>query len=109
MNLSEKIRYLRIQKGMTQAELAEKLNTTKQTIGKYENQVVTNLPLNRIQELADALDTTPAYLMGWGEEKPADASSADELDLAILSLVKQLPSEQKRFLLAQLRGVTGEK
>lgn len=69
MNLSEKIRYLRIQKGMTQAELAEKLNTTKQTIGKYENQVVTNLPLNRIQELADALDTTPAYLMGWGEEK----------------------------------------
>ena len=106
---SEKIRYLRIQKGMTQAELAEKLNTTKQTIGKYENQVVTNLPLNRIQELADALDTTPAYLMGWGEEKPADASSADELDLAILSLVKQLPAEQKRFLLAQLRGVTGEK
>ena len=109
MNLSEKIRYLRIQKGMTQAELAEKLNTTKQTIGKYENQVVTNLPLNRIQELADALDTAPAYLMGWGEEKPADASSADELDLAILSLVKQLPAEQKRFLLAQLRGVTGEK
>lgn len=109
MNLSEKIRYLRIQKGMTQAELAEKLNTTKQTIGKYENQVVTNLPLNRIQELADALDTTPAYLMGWGEEKPADASSADEMDLAILSLVKQLPAEQKRFLLAQLRGVTGEK
>ena len=109
MNLSEKIRYLSIQKGMTQAELAEKLNTTKQTIGKYENQVVTNLPLNRIQELADALDTTPAYLMGWGEEKPADASSADELDLTILSLVKQLPEEQKRFLLAQLRGVTGEK
>jgi len=109
MNLSEKIRYLRIQKGMTQAELAEKLNTTKQTIGKYENQVVTNLPLNRIQELADALDTTPAYLMGWGEEKPADASSADELDLTILSLVKQLPEEQKRFLLAQLRGVAGEK
>lgn len=109
MNLSEKIRYLRIQKGMTQAELAEKLNTTKQTIGKYENQVVTNLPLNRIQELADALDTTPAYLMGWGEEKPADVSSADELDLTILSLVKQLPEEQKRFLLAQLRGVAGEK
>ena len=109
MNLSEKIRYLRIQKGMTQAELAEKLNTTKQTIGKYENQVVTNLPLNRIQELADALDTTTAYHKGWGEEKPADASSADELDLTILSLVKQLPEEQKRFLLAQLRGVAGEK
>lgn len=82
MNLSEKIRYLRIQKGMTQAELAEKLNTTKQTIGKYENQVVTNLPLNRIQELADALDTTPAYLMGWGEEKPAEGELSLPSDLS---------------------------
>ena len=75
MNLSEKIRYLRIQKGMTQAELAAKLNTTKQTIGKYENQVVTNLPLNRIQELADALETTPAYLMGWGEDNNAGSEN----------------------------------
>lgn len=108
MNLSEKIRYLRIQKGMTQAELAEKLNTTKQTIGKYENQVVTNLPLNRIQELADALDTTPAYLMGWGEEKPADASSANELHLpenlsddklrAIQFILSHNDDEIKRFM-----------
>ena len=112
MNLSEKIRYLRIQKGMTQAELAEKLNTTKQTIGKYENQVVTNLPLNRIQELADALDTTPAYLMGWGEEKPADASSADELtdtQKTAIDMIKSMSDSDLEMYLEILKTIKKKK
>lgn len=64
---------------MTQVELAKKLNTTKQTIGKYENEIVTNLPLNRIQELADALDTTPAYLMGWSDNEKSSSADNDNL------------------------------
>lgn len=112
MNLSEKIRYLRNQKGMTQEQLAQKLNTTKQTIGKYENQVVTNLPLNRIQELADALDTTPAYLMGWGEEKPADASSADELtdtQKTAIDMIKSMSDSDLEMYLEILKTIKKKK
>lgn len=65
MTLGEKIRDLRIAGGMTQEELAAKLGTTKQTVWKYENDVVTNLPLKKISGLADALHTSPGYLMGW--------------------------------------------
>lgn len=36
MTLGERIRSLRKARGMTQQELADKLHTTKQTIGKYE-------------------------------------------------------------------------
>ena len=50
-----RIRSLRKARGMTQQELADKLHTTKQTIGKYEQGIVTNLPLSRISELAQAL------------------------------------------------------
>lgn len=114
MNLSEKIRYLRIQKGMTQAELAAKLNTTKQTIGKYENQVVTNLPLNRIQELADALETTPAYLMGWGEDNNADENitspitvNSDEaaLDAELLKRLLNLTPDEVEKVDAFVQGL----
>ena len=52
MTLGERIRSLRKARGMTQQELADKLHTTKQTIGKYEQGIVTNLPLSRISELA---------------------------------------------------------
>jgi transcriptional regulator with XRE-family HTH domain len=80
---------------------------------------LTDLKMNRKQSLSSTTLSKIAlyfgvsvdYLLGHNETKkqPADASSADELDLTILSLVKQLPEEQKRFLLAQLRGVAGEK
>ena len=63
MTLGERIRSLRKARGMTQQELADKLHTTKQTIGKYEQGIVTNLPLSRISELAQALSITPAYLI----------------------------------------------
>ena len=76
MELGDKIKKLRLERGMTQEELAAKLKTTKQTIGKYETGIVTNLPLNRIKELADALDASPAYLIGW-EAKGVDDRVSD--------------------------------
>lgn len=75
MTLGEKIRDLRKAAGLTQTELAKKLNTTKQTIGKYEQGIVSNIPLTRIVELAVALNTNPSYLMGWTEERHKVAES----------------------------------
>lgn len=49
---------------MTQSELAEKCDTIKQTIYKYESGKVENIPLERVVLLANALHTTPAYLRG---------------------------------------------
>lgn len=53
---------------MTQEELGKACNTTKQTIFKYENGVVTNIPLDRLERMADILNVAPAYLMGWNTE-----------------------------------------
>lgn len=61
----ERIRQLREAKGLTQEMLAAKLNIAKQSIGKYEKNIVTNIPSDRIEALAVALDSTPEYIMGW--------------------------------------------
>lgn len=71
MTLGEKIKKLRLDKNLTQEDLAKILNTTKQTIYKYETGIVENLPLNRIAQLAHALGTTPAHLTGWEDHTPA--------------------------------------
>lgn len=65
MDLGDKIRTLRLDMDMTQEELAEAVNTSKQNIYKYEKGIITNIPSDKIEKLANALDTTPAYLMGW--------------------------------------------
>lgn len=66
-NIGQHIRDLRIRLGMTQEDLAKAVSTTKQNIYKYESGIITNIPLDRIEHIAQALGTTPAYLMGWRE------------------------------------------
>lgn len=89
--LGDRICALRKKNGLTQFELAEKLNTRKQTIGKYETGIITNIPLSRIQELAKALDTTPEYLLGFtGTEFEAYREILS--DPAIKSLLNKLLS-----------------
>lgn len=54
---------------MTLEELGKKVGVSKVTIHKYESKVITNIPSDRIEAMAKALDVSPAYLMGWDDEK----------------------------------------
>jgi repressor LexA len=65
---STKLKELRKQAGLTLDELAERVGTSKQTIHRYENGIITNVPPERVESLAVALGTTPSELMGWDEE-----------------------------------------
>ncbi len=63
--LSDKLKELRHSKGMTLEDLAEAVGTSRQTIHRYENGTIINVPHEKIVALAEVLGTTPAYLMGW--------------------------------------------
>lgn len=67
MTKGERIKELRERYGLSQVELALKIGVSKQTLYKYENNIVTNIPSDKIELLARALGTTPAYLMGWDD------------------------------------------
>lgn len=62
---SSKLKELRKSKGLTLDELAELIGTSKQTIHRYENGIITNVPPEKVESLASALGTTPGELMGW--------------------------------------------
>lgn len=66
--LADKLKQLRREKRMTLEELADAVGTSKQTIHRYENGVITNIPPERVVAIAKALGTTPANLMGWESE-----------------------------------------
>ncbi len=63
--IGERIRDVRMKKGLTQLELANALKTTKQNVYKYEVGIVTNIPSDKIEQIAKILDVSPSYLMGW--------------------------------------------
>lgn len=69
MEMGEKINSLRVQKGMTLEELGNKVGVGKSTVRKWENGMIANMRRDKIAKIADALDCSPAYLMGWDEPK----------------------------------------
>lgn len=69
MTIGQKIKDLRKRSNMTVDELAYKLGKNRATIYRYERGDIENLPLDVLEPLANALNTTPGYLMGWEEEK----------------------------------------
>lgn len=82
---STRLKELRKQAGLTLDELAERVGTSKQTIHRYENGIITNVPPKKIESLASALGTTPQELMGWEDEPTVTYKNVMPVS------VKQLP------------------
>lgn len=80
---------------LTQEDIAKKVGVAIQTIYKYENEIVTNIPLDKLEKIADALNLEPAYLMGW-EEKPTRYDN-DPIDLEKYGL-KAVKTKKFRML-----------
>lgn len=72
MNIFERIKKLRIEKGLSQEDLAKKVGYThRSSIGKVETGLV-DLSQSKIKAFAKALDVTPQYLMGWEDDNYED-------------------------------------
>lgn len=68
--LANNLKRLRKEKKLTLEDIAEALGTSKQTIHRYENGIITNVPPDKVQTLASLLEVTPAMLMGWENHTP---------------------------------------
>ena len=72
MELKDKIRNRRLALGLTLEEVGEMVGVGKSTVRKWETGDIANMRRDKIAKLAEALQTTPAYLMGWEEEEEKD-------------------------------------
>lgn len=78
MEMGQKIYNLRIQKGLTLEELGNMVGVGKSTVRKWENGMIANMKRDKIIKVSEALDTTPAYLMGW-QEADTEKESAPKI------------------------------
>ena len=100
MSIGHRIKIAREQKDMTLDEVAQRCNTTRQTIFKYENEIVTNIPYDKIVLLSKALDVSPSYLFGWEEKKsPPDEMELTEGERLMLDIFRMIPEHQQQVFL----------
>lgn len=95
MALKDNIKKKRQENNMTLEEVALKVGVTRQTIQKYESGVVSNIPSDKIELLAKALNTTPAYLMGWSKNLGNDNERLLLDEKELLSNYRLLPLPEK--------------
>lgn len=101
---SENLNSLRKAKGLTQEELAVRLNVVRQTISKWEKGL--SVPdAEMLIRLADVLDTTVSRLLG--ADSPEDADSRNELAEQLSRINEQLAIRNRRgrFILRLVLGI----
>jgi transcriptional regulator with XRE-family HTH domain len=86
LKLYENIKRLRLEKGMTQDDLARRAGyTDRSSIAKIERGVV-DLSQSKIKQFADIFGVTPSTLMGWVDEETSKKN--DDLVMLIAKMRK---------------------
>lgn len=67
MTTGQRIKNRRKEIGLSAERVAEILGVSPATIYRYENGDIEKVPGDRLVPIADALKTTPAFLMGWDD------------------------------------------
>lgn len=91
--LNDRIKSMRISRGYTLAYVAELLGIQEATVQRYESGEIKNIKHETIAKLAEILNCSPAYLMGWEEAKP-DISFVSS-DNEIIGIIEHMSPPKK--------------
>lgn len=89
-SMGERIRRMRIDRGLTQEELGKVIGIQKATMQKYECGSTHNMKRTQIKALADFFGVSPAYIMCLEEEQSED--------ITIMSAIKTMTVEELQQL-----------
>ena len=77
MKIGDRIKIRRKYLKMSADELGRRLGKDRSTIYRYEKGDIENMPLEILEPIAVALETTPQYLMGWDQEQKKNDTLSD--------------------------------
>lgn len=100
MTVGERIKEVREKTGMSQVDFADKINVSKQTLYKYENNLITNIPSDKIESVAKVGGVSPAYLMGWEEidSRFSGREASDEIYRKFADNIERHHGKEKELL-----------
>lgn len=102
--LGDRIKNLRINNKMTLEEVGEKIGVSKQTLYKYENNIITNIPSDKIEGLAKIFNISPAVIMGWDKDDEQYYQDKEAAEYA--EMLRTRP--EMRLLFSASRGISKE-
>lgn len=119
-DMSEKIYTLRKEQNKTLEDIAKMVGVGKSTVRKWETGMIANMRRDKIAKLAKALNTTPAYLMGWVENEETEKKNDTIADIILklrtdselldmVQTISELSAEQRKAVQALLSAFNSNK
>lgn len=111
MTIGQRIKLRREELGLSQEELAKRIGyKSRSSINKIELDLY-SLKQSKIKSIADALSTTPSFIMGWDDDSgqtpremiKAALQQEDGQTAEIIELILDLPESRQREALSYLR------
>ena len=94
MTFGERLKELRHENNMTLDSVAKQIGVSRATVLKYETGIISNIPTERVHQLANLFKVSRPYLMGWTDERGANP-------YANLDMVAERLREQSNTLAVQ--------
>ena len=97
-NLGKRIQGFRKENGMSQNELAKKINISKAQMSRYEVKGV-QPPADVLNKIADVLNTSVDYLINGNTDEKAKATLKNALVIQKFKEIDTLPEKEQSILL----------
>lgn len=95
MTKGQRIQTARKNVNLSQTEFATQIGVSKQTLYKYENDIITNIPSDKIELIAKFAKVTPEYIMGW-------VKNANSVNYLSINNIEPFPKMKKVPLLGTI-------
>ena len=105
--MAQRIKALRSEKGLTLEQVADIVGVGKSTVRKWETGMIANMKRDKIASLANALGTTPEYLMGWDQKNSPNEVQLTEGEMVLINLFRRVPEEHQKMVLQMIQAALG--
>lgn len=98
MDTKKVLRERRVELGLTMKQVAEKAGVSESTVSRWESGDIANMTRDKVVALANALQVSPAVVMGWDEKAESPAEASDPQTEIFVKLLRRMSPEQKQAL-----------
>lgn len=106
MEIKDILRERREELNITMKELSVKVGVSESTISRWESGDIANMRRDKIALLSEALQISPAVIMGWDEKafnKQSSGITSDEIEF--LSRYRKLDDDDRYYLDRVINGL----
>ena len=101
MEIKDILKQRRIEKQLTLDDVSRLVGVSAATISRWESGDIANMKRDKIVKLANALDLSPAVIMGWDEPKEIpNPPQSDDPDIRRIERARRnMPDADKKFMM----------